>query len=325
MQISLIIPIYNAGKYLRSCLESVINQTFKDFEVLLVLDCPTDGSDLVCREYAAQDERIRLIENEANLHIGNSRNKALSLAKGEYIAFADHDDILETTLLERLWQKARETQADVILSPVQTTLKNDSTNNVLFPNVEDKRNVALHDLLARGGNERADSLYNLILGALYKRDTIGYVRFVDTRTMSAEDKLFQTEMLYRATRVEWVNESLYTHINHSTNAGSTSEYLGFPHTAAAMEYLYEHVSNWSEAAVFLPSLYVGLNKQMLSLAAAAWFRGPKTFQATRRAIYQTPCFAEAIKHYNLSAPQSFAKRLYRRLLLWSLGIKSADK
>ncbi len=322
MQISVIIPVHNAGAYLRPCLESVRQQTYKDFEVLLVVDCPSDGSDVVCRAFAAQDRRFRLLENETNLHIGESRNKALAVAQGEYIAFVDHDDIVAPEMLASLWQHAHTTQADVVLSPVQTTLRKDSTNGVLFPEVEDKRSAALHDLLERGGSERADSLFNMILGALYKKETIGALRFVDTRYISAEDKLFQAEVLHRAARVEWVNQFLYTHVNHASNEGAKLDYVGFAHRAAAMAYLYERVSGWADAESFMPSLYVGLNKQMLSLAAAAWFRGPREFKRVRESIYQTPCFVAAIQHYHLPPPPHFLKGVYRRLLLRQLKIRT---
>ena len=91
-KVSIIVPIYNAGKFLEKCLDTLVNQTLKDIEIILVLDCPTDGSDRIAREYAEKDPRIRLIVNEQNLNIGLSRNEGLKIARGEYIGFSDHDD-----------------------------------------------------------------------------------------------------------------------------------------------------------------------------------------------------------------------------------------
>ena len=76
-KVSIIVPIYNAGKFLEKCLDTLVNQTLKDIEIILVLDCPTDGSDRIAREYAEKDPRIRLIINEQNLNIGLSRNEGL--------------------------------------------------------------------------------------------------------------------------------------------------------------------------------------------------------------------------------------------------------
>ena len=82
----------------------------------MVLDCPTDGSDRIAREYAEKDPRIRLIVNEQNLNIGLSRNEGLKIARGEYIGFSDHDDWRELDMYEKLYQKAREDQADIAIS-----------------------------------------------------------------------------------------------------------------------------------------------------------------------------------------------------------------
>ena len=79
-KVSIIVPIYNAGKFLEKCLDTLVNQTLKDIEIILVLDCPTDGSDRIAREYTEKDPRIRLIVNEQNLNIGLSRNEGLKIA-----------------------------------------------------------------------------------------------------------------------------------------------------------------------------------------------------------------------------------------------------
>ena len=115
-KVSIIVPIYNAGKFLEKCLDTLVNQTLKDIEIILVLDCPTDGSDRIAREYAEKDPRIRLIVNEQNLNIGLSRNEGLKIARGEYIGFSDHDDWRELDMYEKLYQKAREDQADIAIS-----------------------------------------------------------------------------------------------------------------------------------------------------------------------------------------------------------------
>ena len=94
-KVSIIVPVYNAGIYLKGCLDSILQQTLCDIEVILILDCPTDGSDVICQKYAEKDNRIRIIWNEKNLHIGLSRNKGLEIATGEYIAFSDNDDYRE--------------------------------------------------------------------------------------------------------------------------------------------------------------------------------------------------------------------------------------
>lgn len=111
-KVSVIIPVYNVEKYLRKCLDSVVNQTLKDIEIICVDDGSTDSSLEILKEYAAKDERISVLRQE-NLHAGVARNAGLVVAKGEYLSFLDSDDFFELEMLEKMYQKAKDTQADI--------------------------------------------------------------------------------------------------------------------------------------------------------------------------------------------------------------------
>ena len=107
-KVSIIIPIYNVEKKLLcKCLDSLLNQTLQEIELVCVLDCPTDGSDKVVEEYAQKDSRIKIIRNEQNLHIGESRNRGIDTATGEFIGFFDDDDYCEPTMYEQLYLAAK--------------------------------------------------------------------------------------------------------------------------------------------------------------------------------------------------------------------------
>ena len=114
--VSIIMPVYNAGQYFKPCVESILNQTLKDIELILVLDKPTDGTDRLAYEYAKLDNRIIILQNEENLHIGLSRNQGLAIAKGKYIAFSDHDDLRELTMYQTLYKIAEKNDLDILLS-----------------------------------------------------------------------------------------------------------------------------------------------------------------------------------------------------------------
>ena len=111
--ISVILPVYNVADYIDICMESLVNQTFSDFEMLLINDGSGDGSSAKCHEWAAKDARVRVIDKE-NEGVAATRNLGVQLAKGTYLAFVDPDDWVETTYLEKLLAKARETGADVV-------------------------------------------------------------------------------------------------------------------------------------------------------------------------------------------------------------------
>ena len=102
MLISVIIPIYNVSEYLPKCLESVLNQSYKDIEIICIEDCSTDNSREILAQYQKKDSRIKIIENNTNIGVGLSRNKGLNLAKGEYIHFLDPDDWMEENAYEIL-------------------------------------------------------------------------------------------------------------------------------------------------------------------------------------------------------------------------------
>lgn len=108
--VSVIIPIYNTEKFLPLCINSVLNQTLTDIEVLLVNDGSTDGSGKICDEYACKDQRIQVIHT-LNQGVSHARNQGLETAKGEYIAFMDSDDWIETNMIATLYQLIRTNEA----------------------------------------------------------------------------------------------------------------------------------------------------------------------------------------------------------------------
>ena len=110
-KVSVIVPVYNAAAYLPHCLDTLTCQTLKELEIILVLDCPTDGSEKIAEDYAARFPQIRLLYNEKNLHAGESRNRGLDVATGEYIGFVDADDFVEARMFEDMYLTAKERNA----------------------------------------------------------------------------------------------------------------------------------------------------------------------------------------------------------------------
>ena len=110
--ISIVIPVYNIEKYLKVCLDSIINQTFKDFEIICVNDGSIDKSLEILNKYASQDSRFKVITQE-NSGSGTARNKGLTVAQGKYVIFLDGDDYFEPELLESLFKLAEKHQADI--------------------------------------------------------------------------------------------------------------------------------------------------------------------------------------------------------------------
>jgi glycosyltransferase involved in cell wall biosynthesis len=113
-KISVIIPVWNAESYLRRCLDSVVNQTLRDIEIICVNDASTDNSLAILNEYAAKDSRMRVVSLEKNSGESVARNTGLTMAQGEYIGSVDNDDAVDLDFYEKLYARAKETGADII-------------------------------------------------------------------------------------------------------------------------------------------------------------------------------------------------------------------
>ena len=113
-KVSVIIPVYNTEKYLKECLDSIVNQSFEDIEIICINDGSTDNSLEILREYEEFDKRISVVCQE-NEGLSITRNNGIKLAKGEYVYFIDSDDYLELTALEELYTISKEKNLDILI------------------------------------------------------------------------------------------------------------------------------------------------------------------------------------------------------------------
>lgn len=113
-KISIIIPVYNVEKYLRECLESCINQTLEDIEIICVDDCSPDNSIKILEEYQQKDSRIKIFRHEKNKNLGAARNTGLENATGEYVWFVDSDDYIDTKACQILYDAIKEFDVDML-------------------------------------------------------------------------------------------------------------------------------------------------------------------------------------------------------------------
>ncbi len=131
ISISIVVPVYNVEKYLRQCLDSIINQTFKDFECICD-DGSTDKSLSILQEYANKDNRIKII-SQKNIGLAGARNTALSVASGKYVLFVDSDDYIDINLCEALYKDAVKYNSDIAFAE-RLDFYDTKEKNVPFPN-----------------------------------------------------------------------------------------------------------------------------------------------------------------------------------------------
>ena len=139
---SIIIPVYNVKQYLGKCLESVLSQSFGDFECILVDDGSKDGSSELCDELACQDTRIRVVHKE-NEGVAIARNTGICMARGDFLMFLDSDDTLSTGILEMSAQKLKQTGSDILVFGYQRVTTEDISILQSIPVIDCSRDVML--------------------------------------------------------------------------------------------------------------------------------------------------------------------------------------
>lgn len=112
-KVSIIVPVYNVSKYLKRCLDSLVNQTLKEIQIILVNDGSTDNSLYICQQYANKDKRIILV-NKKNGGLSSARNEGLKFVTSKYVAFVDSDDYVDTNMYLTLYSKLKENNLDTI-------------------------------------------------------------------------------------------------------------------------------------------------------------------------------------------------------------------
>ena len=123
VKISIIVPVYNVERYLGKCINSILNQTFADFELILVDDGSTDRSGYICDDYKKKDNRIKVIHKE-NGGLSSARNAGLDIAKEKYIGFVDSDDFINKNMYEFLYKDIKVNNSDIAICDYEEVYEN---------------------------------------------------------------------------------------------------------------------------------------------------------------------------------------------------------
>ncbi len=193
--ISVIVPVYNVGDYLHDCLASILAQSYRDIEVILVDDASTDGSDRLCDTYAARDQRVQAVHLSANSGPSAARNEGIRRARGEYIVFVDADDTVEPRLIETLYTNLAETGADISICGADGIQLQSGPARV-YTRAE-----------AVGRLAKGAPFNHVPWGKLYKARLVKRCPF-DEKVFYSEDLLFLYGLLKQAGQVSYLPEAL---------------------------------------------------------------------------------------------------------------------
>lgn len=229
--ISIIVPVYNTENYLEKCLLSLVNQTYKNIEIIIIDDGSPDNSMNIIQKFVLADNRTKVI-SQKNQGLSGARNTGINNANGDYIMFIDSDDWIEIDTCEKSIIASEKYNADVVFWPYIKEFFDSQKDNYLFDKTEiiwSEKNInqLSRRMVGLVGDELANpqSIDNLVTawGKLYKKSVIGDVRFTDTKIIGTEDALFNIEVFLGINSAVYIPD-LLSHYRKDNESSLTHNY-----------------------------------------------------------------------------------------------------
>lgn len=248
--ISIIVPVYNVEKYLSKCLDSLVNQTYENIEIVCVDDGSTDSSGAICDEYAKKDARIKVIHKE-NGGLSDARNAGLEAINGEYVMFIDSDDWIDIDTCEQCINTLERYDVDLILWSYIREYDNNTKPKRLFEhgskyfsNKEAKEKIFLRCVGLSGEElrnvENMDSIVTA-WGKLYKSEIINNIRFKDTTEIGTEDALFNVYVMCNIDSAFYIDRYM-NHYRRDNAISLTSTYK--PELYKRWQCMYDYIETF---------------------------------------------------------------------------------
>ncbi|CDB75077.1 glycosyltransferase [Clostridium sp. CAG:265] len=210
-EISIIVPVYNVEKYLKRCIDSILNQSFTDFELILVDDGSTDNSGEIIDEYAIKDERIKVIHKE-NGGLSSARNVGIEYSKGNYIAFVDSDDYINKNMYKILYKNAIKYNAEISICNFEYVYENDD--------VDEEQDIISEKISVNNNIESLEKLYSseniqfiVAWNKLYKKNLFEKIRYDYGKYH--EDEFIIHKLLYKCNKSVYCYDKLYYYLQRN--------------------------------------------------------------------------------------------------------------
>lgn len=218
--VSIVVPVYNVEKYLDRCVDSLVNQTYSNLQIILVDDGATDTSGSICDSWELKDKRIKVI-HKSNGGLASARKVGFEVCKGEYVSFIDSDDYLEPTYIEELYNDLQKNGSDIAvcgyyLDDESNITKIDIVNNkTIFQKSDFLNRLVLPNIYPLNTDETA--LPNFLWLKLFKKDIITNECFVSEREVYTEDLFFNIKAYMNCNKVSFIDKPLYHYCMNSTS------------------------------------------------------------------------------------------------------------
>ena len=333
--ISIIVPIYNTEKYLHECLDSILNQSYTNFEVLLINDGSTDSSGTICQEYVERDSRFRYFEKD-NGGVASARNLGLERSEGTYITFIDSDDWVEFNYLEVLYTALKENDTDVAISTYKRFaqdgvfyLRSYSKENDEFLNIGKRNRNSFLEILPKLG-ELDHSFYS-ISSKLIKREIIGNLLF-DEQVSYAEDLNFFFRLYLGVESVVYVRDYTYIYRTHDASTSQNFNELKALHELEIFKRMFQQIEKMGITTFqYFRRLKNLVASRIAGFPTSKAIREYESFvsEVRERVTYPQPLISLVVPIYNVenylwSCLDSIAKQTYSNIEILLVNDGSPD-
>jgi len=231
-KISIIVPVYNAEPFLRKCLKSLINQTYKNIEIIVINDGSPDNSGAICDAFAKEDNRIKVI-HQANKGLCGARNAGIAIATGEYFGFVDADDWVDLDMFEYLLSNAKKYDSDITVCPYYRVMKNKTT----FSKVDEKvhiydRKQAIEEMITKFSRRP------LPCNRIYKKDIFEQIMFPEGHYY--EGTYVMHKMFALCERIVFLSDPKYYYLKNSSSIVNT------PSIKNQSDCVYAHIVRYND-------------------------------------------------------------------------------
>lgn len=305
-QFSVIVPIYNVEKFLPQCIESILGQTYTNFELILVNDGSTDSSGKICDQYSAKDKRITVI-HKANGGLVSARQAGTRIAKGEYIVAVDGDDWVNTELLDILNQSIKKYQPDIICYTALRTSSLQTQGVEVRWNISyglHKREQIIHTILPNLiRNPKGGYLFPNVWGKAFKRSLYTpYQMAVDTRITIGEDSCVTYPAISHAQTLIVLPQTLYYYrINPASMSRARHKGFSWQNITLVHQVLAKQLADFE-------SKNAQINRNIchfLFNAATSWLQTSRSYQEVKKEILEQlslPTNKQAVQNSEFQFP-----------------------
>lgn len=220
--VSVIVPIYNVEKYLKRCIDSILNQTYKNLEIILIDDGSPDKCPEICDEYAQEDDRVIVIHKE-NGGVSSARNAGLDIAKGEYIGFVDPDDYINYDMYSTMVKKMELFECDAVICGFCQV--SEKENKIIRKDSLENKIVSVEECFKELFGFSGLAIKPVVWNKLFKRDIISDLRFCEDIEIS-EDLLFCVEYLLNCDKIALLEGAFYNNflrLGSATRSGAKAK------------------------------------------------------------------------------------------------------